>query len=182
MWATPASMSASWGAAEVLFYRRQHSNGSPVHGRKLYIADISTAPPYEIVEAILLATPKACRSSWSVSAAANRMAADSMLVWAHEGGYMIIITRNGKTTVIVSRRLHAGNRSVGNQDRPLCSLGIGAHLACHAWGHNIGTNTSASMPLDKDWPWVQPSACASTEEGRQNIRSLIPIWLAWLGS
>src|SRR5262245_24617804 len=40
----------------------------------------------------------------------------------------------------VSRRLHAGSRCVGNRDRPLWSLGIAAHWARHASGHNIGSN------------------------------------------
>src|SRR5262245_35867724 len=40
----------------------------------------------------------------------------------------------------VSRRLHAGSRCVGNRDRPLWSLGIAAHSARHASGHNIGSN------------------------------------------
>ena len=34
--------------------------------------------------------------------------------------------------------LHAGSRSVGNQDRPFWSLGIGAHWARHAWGITLG--------------------------------------------
>jgi hypothetical protein len=38
----------------------------------------------------------------------------------------------------VSSRLHCGSSSVGNQDRPLWSLGIGAHWARHAWGITLG--------------------------------------------
>ena len=34
--------------------------------------------------------------------------------------------------------LHAGSRSVGNQDRPFWSLGIGAHWARHAWSISVG--------------------------------------------
>ena len=34
--------------------------------------------------------------------------------------------------------LHAGSRSVGSQDRPLWSLGIGAHWARHAWRITLG--------------------------------------------
>jgi hypothetical protein len=45
----------------------------------------------------------------------------------------------------VSRRLHAGSRSVGNQGQATWSLGIAAHWARHASGHNIGSNNHSGL-------------------------------------